>query len=139
VRTYSTRALPARYVWPTPAETVSGRPWQGEAYYARDTDAALSTEKRLKLAAIYAAWSVPDAAAELLLAHRESLSGTIDIDKALDVLARQAQSDRGTRLGYQAYMKSFEADSPSFYRREGDISLGERLAAAWHAFRKPRG
>ena len=26
VRTYSTRALPARYVWPTPAETVTGRP-----------------------------------------------------------------------------------------------------------------
>ena len=36
VRTYSSRALPARYVWPTPAETVAGRPWQGEAYYARD-------------------------------------------------------------------------------------------------------
>ena len=31
VRTYSTRALPARYVWPTPAETLSGRPFQGEA------------------------------------------------------------------------------------------------------------
>ena len=36
VRNYSTRALPARYVWPTPAETFSGRPFQGEAYYALD-------------------------------------------------------------------------------------------------------
>ena len=34
VRNYSSRALPARYVWPTPAETLSGRPFQGEAYYA---------------------------------------------------------------------------------------------------------
>ena len=36
VRNFSSRALPARYIWPTPAETVSGRPFQGEAYYARD-------------------------------------------------------------------------------------------------------
>jgi hypothetical protein len=138
VRTYSTRALPARYVWPTPAETVTGRPWQGEAYYARDVDAALSAEKRAKLAAIFAMWSVPDAAAELLLAQRASLSTLLDVDKALDLLALQAQSDRGTRLGYQAYMKSFESDAPSFYRREGNITLGERLSAAWQAFRKPR-
>ena len=138
VRTYSTRALPARYVWPTPAETVTGRPWQGEAYYARDIDAPLSDTKRAKLAAIFSAWSVPDAAAELLLAERPSLSRLLDVDKALDLLALQAQSDRGTRLGYQAYMKSFEADAPSFYRREGDITLGERLGAAWKAFRKPR-
>ena len=138
VRTYSSRALPARYVWPTPAETVTGRPWQGEAYYARDVDAALSAEKRAKLAAIFSMWSVPDAAAELLLAQRASLSTLLDVDKALDLLALQAQSERGTRLGYQAYMKSFESDSPSFYRREGNITLGERLGAAWQAFRKPR-
>jgi hypothetical protein len=139
VRTYSTRALPARYVWPTPAETVTGRPWQGEAYYARDIDApGLDAAQRAKLAAIYAAWSVPDAAAELLLEHRDSLSTVIDVDKALDLLALQAQSDRGTRLGYQAYMRTFEADHPSFYRREGNIGLTERLGAAWRAFRKPR-
>jgi len=138
VRTYSTRALPARYVWPTPAETVTGRPWQGEAYYARDIDADLSAGKRTKLAAIYAAWSVPDAAAELLQAQRASLAKVIDVDKALDLLALQTQSDRGTRLGYQAYMRSFEADAPSFYRREGNIGLGERLGAAWRAFKRPR-
>jgi hypothetical protein len=139
VRTYSSRALPARYVWPTPAETVTGRPWQGEAYYARDIDTSnLTAAKRAKLAAIFSAWSVPDAAAELLLAQRDSLSTIIDVDKALDLLALQAQSDRGTRLGYQAYMRTFEADHPSFYRREGNISLAERLAAAWRAFRKPR-
>ena len=63
VRTFSSRALPARYVWPTPAETVSGRPFQGEAYYARDllgprrTEWAgrLSAEKIAKLAAVFSA------------------------------------------------------------------------------------
>jgi hypothetical protein len=139
VRTYSSRALPARYAWPTPAETVSGRPWQGEAYYARDIDApGLDAAKRAKLAAIYSAWSVPDMAAELLLAQRASLSTVIDVDKGLDLLALQTQEDRGTRLGYQAYMRSFEDDAPSFYRPEGNITLRERLDAAWRAFRKPR-
>jgi Methyltransferase FkbM domain len=139
VRTYSSRALPARYVWPTPAETVTGRPWQGEAYYARDIDTpGLAPAKRAKLAAIFSAWSVPDAAAELLLAQRDSVSKVIDVDKGLDLLALQAQEDRGTRLGYQAYMRTFESDAPSFYRREGSISLRERLEAAWRAFKRPR-
>ena len=38
----------------------------------------------------------------------------------------------------EAYMRSFEEDAPSFYRPEGNISLRERLDAAWRAFRKPR-
>ncbi len=139
VRTYSSRALPARYIWPTPAETLTGRPFQGEAYYARDIDASgLDAAKRAKLAAIYSAWSVPDMAAELLLAERQSLATIVDVDKGLDLLALQAQSDRGTRLGYQAYMRTFESDAPSFYRREGNIGLADRLDAAWRAFKKPR-
>ncbi len=64
VRNYSSRALPARYIWPTPAETHSGRPFQGEAYYALDLMgpngtsrlASLSGEKIAKLAAILSAW-----------------------------------------------------------------------------------
>ena len=141
VRTYSSRALPARYVWPTPAETVSGRPFQGEAYYAPDIDAAgLAPGKLAKLAAIYSLWGVPDMAAELLLARREALSKLIDIDRGLDLLAQQSQASDGgaRRLAYQAYIRRFEADPPSFYRREGNIGLGERLAAAWAAFRRPR-
>ena len=138
VRTYSSRALPARYVWPTPAETLSGRPFQGEAYYARDIDMpGLDTTKRAKLAAIFSAWGVPDLAAETLLTHRQSLSDMLDIDRGLDLLAAQAQPEPSSRLDYRAYMRSFEADCPSFYRREGNIGLGERLAAAWRAFRAP--
>jgi hypothetical protein len=139
VRNYSSRALPARYVWPAPAETVSGRPFQGEAYYARDIDTALSNEKLAKLAAILSAWNVPDVAAELLLAKRESLASMFDVDKGLNLLAAQAQPDRAQKLDYQAYIRSFEADDPSFYRPEGYVSLRERLSAAWRAFRRPRG
>ena len=139
VRNYSSRALPSRYVWPTPAETLFGRPFQGEAYYAPDFAAVdLAADKLMKLAAIYAAWDVPDMAAELFLARRKALTGAIDVDRALDLLAAQAQPGRGRKHGYRGYMARFEADDPRFYRREGDYTLGERIAAAWTAFRWPR-
>jgi hypothetical protein len=139
VRNYSSRALPARYVWPTPAETLSGRPFQGEAYYARDiATQGLSPQKQAKLAAIFALWELPDLAAELLLARRSELAPLLNVDKGLDLLARQAQSSQGGKLDYRAYMQRFEEDSEEFYRREGHVSLGERLAAAWRAYKNPR-
>jgi hypothetical protein len=146
VRNFSARALPARYVWPTPAETVSGRPFQGEAYYARDVlaphraaaNAALGTEKLAKLAAVLAAWDVPDAAAELLLQRRQDFESLFDVDAGLDLLAAQAQQGRRHPLSYRAYMQSFEADLPSFYRPEGPIPLWERLKSAWRGYWHPR-
>ena len=139
VRNYSSRALPARYVWPTPAETVSGRPFQGEAYYARDVDTpGLGAAKRAKLAAIFSLWDVPDLAAELLLAQRAALAPLFDVDRGLDLLAAQQQPGRSRKLGYKAYLASFDADDRWFYRPEGNIGLGERLAAAWQAFKRPR-
>jgi hypothetical protein len=138
VRNYSSRALPGRYVWPTPAETLFGRPFQGEAWYARDFEgAALDPAKLLKLAAIYSAIGVPDMAAELLLKRGDELDD-FDIDRALDLLAAQAQPERARKLDYHGYMQGFEADAPRFYRREGDYTWTERFAAAWSAFRKPR-
>jgi hypothetical protein len=138
VRTYSSRALPGRYVWPTPAETLFGRPFQGEAWYARDFESAnLDRAKLLKLAAIYAAVEVPDMAAELLARRRGELAG-LDIERGLDLLAAQAQPDRARKLDYRQYMRGFEADAAHFYRREGNYSWGERFKAAWAAFRHPR-
>jgi hypothetical protein len=134
VRTYSSRALPARYVWPTPAETVSGRPFQGDAFYARDVDADLPADKLAKLAAIFSLWNVPDLAAELLTKRAELST----LRQGLDLLAAQAQPDRRRKLGYTAYLKTFEEDAQWFYRPEGDIALTERLGAAWRAFLKPR-
>jgi hypothetical protein len=142
VRTYSSRALPARYVWPTPAETLSGRPFQGEAYYARDLLAdgreTASVEKLGKLMAIFSAWGVPDVAAELLQARREAAASVLDVDRGLDLLAAQVQADRIRKLDYRGHIREFEADVPSFYRREGNYTLGERLGAAWRGFRHPR-
>jgi methyltransferase FkbM-like protein len=138
VRTYSSRALPGRYVWPTPAETLFGRPFQGEAWYARDFEgAALDRAKLLKLAAIYAAVEVPDMAAELLAKRRSELNG-FDIERGLDLLAAQAQPDSARKLDYRQYMRGFEADAAHFYRREGNYTWSERLKAAWEAFLKPR-
>ncbi len=138
VRNYSSRALPGRYVWPTPAETLFGRPFQGEAWYARDFEGlAFDRAKLLKLAAIYAAIEVPDMAAELLAKRRAELKG-FDIERGLDLLAAQAQPDGARKLGYRQYMQGFEADAPHFYRREGNYTLAERLKAAWSAFRQPR-
>ena len=140
VRTYSSRALPARYVWPTPAETVSGRPWQGEAYYARDVGTkGLSAAQQAKLAAIFSLWEVPDLAAELVSRERATLASLFDVDKGLDLLAAQVQPQRSQKLSYKEYIAAFEADASWFYRREGNVGLFERLAAAWHAFRSPRG
>lgn len=146
VRNYSSRALPSRYIWPTPAETHSGRPFQGEAYYAIDllgpTGAerltALSHEKIAKLAAILSAWEVPDAAAELLLALKDRTSKAIDVERGLDLLAAQAQDGSPRPLGYRAYMERFESDPADFYRPEGPIPLRERLAAAWRGWWHPR-
>lgn len=140
VRNYSSRALPARYVWPTPAETVSGRPWQGEAYYARDIGTkGLSAIQKAKLAAIFSLWDVPDLSAELLTRERAALAPLFDVDKGLDLLAIQVQPQRSRKLSYKEYIAAFEADASWFYRREGNIGLIERLAAAWRAFRSPRG
>ncbi|HEY6980170.1 hypothetical protein [Reyranella sp.] len=144
VRHYSTRALPGRYIWPTPAETEFGRPFMGEAYYALDPAAGhggrrtLDAGKLAKLAAIFSLWNVPDAAAELLLAKRATFEPLFVVDRALDDLAAQAQPDRMRPRSYAAYLAEFEKDLPSFYRREGAIGIGERLWAAWRAFRHPR-
>lgn len=146
VRNFSVRALPARYIWPTPAETVSGRPFQGEAYYARDVlaphravaGAALGVEKLAKLAAVFSAWQVPDAAAELVLARRTEFASLFDIDAGLDLLAAQTQPQRRRPLPYREYMATFEADAPGFYRPEGPVPTWERLKSAWRGYWFPR-
>lgn len=149
-RAYSMRSLPSRFAITMPAQTVSGRIFQAEAFYARDIvdekfkpiAAAMSTEKIAKLAAIYSAWEQPDAAAEILLAYRERLSELFDVDKALDILAAQTQyadgeKDEAEILSYRDYMKVFESDPPEFYpppwRETPKPTLGQRLHAAWRA------
>lgn len=150
VRTYSMSALPSPFAITAPAQTRTGRPFQAEAYYARDpvgpdwSDIAqrLTVDKLVKLAAIFSLWNQPDSAAELLLHFRGKLEKALDVDAALDLLARQAQPDVEQPLSYADYIKEYEADSPAFYPPvppppPPPPTLSERIRAALRAFAEP--
>jgi methyltransferase FkbM-like protein len=125
VRRYSHRALPSKYTWHNPSQTITGRPLQGDAIYLRDVCAEsgapfaerLDTAKLLKLAAIASLAETPDTAGEILLRFRDRLELAIDVARALDLLAGQAQSRLGLAppMRYQEYIDAFEADAPFFY------------------------
>src|SRR6202007_1302091 len=97
--------------------TEMGRVHQGDAMYARDLGSGLydefakglTGEKVLNLAAIFAAFDLPDCAAEVALKFRSVLAPVCDVDKVLDLLAAQAQR-RGTGRagGYRELMEDFE-------------------------------
>lgn len=154
VRTYAMAALPSPFAITSPAQTVTGRPFQAEAFYARDPAGQdwrqfgenLSAEKMAKLAAIFSIWQQPDAAAELLLEYREKLAAGFDVQTGLELLAQQAQEQAEAPLSYAEYIAAFEADAPSFYPPPSDPpppppppprTLGRRLRAALQSFLNP--
>jgi len=148
VRTYAMATLPSRFAITAPAQTVSGRPVQAEAFYARDPagaewlnyGAAMRPEKMAKLAAIFSLWGQPDAAAELLVRYRSKLAELFDVDVGLELLAGQTQSREDKALSYADYIAAFEAGAPSFYPPAGDIpprTAERRVKAALSAFRNP--
>jgi len=123
VRTYAMSALPSPFAITAPAQTITGRPFQAEAFYARDPAGldwrhvgdAMSAEKMAKLAAIFSVWGQPDAAAELLITYRRKLSTMFDVDVGLELLAGQAQHGDASALSYKDYIAEFEASAPRFY------------------------
>ena len=129
-RRYSVGDLPARYTSGIPAETESGRIYQGDAIYIRDLAqpdwarlaAAASSDSLAKLAAIFAAYGLPDCAAEIMVKFRDRLGSRFQLDQALDLLAAQTQGYAADALNYRNYMARFEADDPFFY-------LSEKVAA----------
>jgi hypothetical protein len=137
MRPYSLAALPARYRLPRPAESVSGRPYQGDALYVRDfgdsAEAAgrdLSLAKMAKLAAIYAAFGLYDCAAEVILTHRDRLAALVNPDHLLDLLCAEAQGDEEPKLSYAAYIAAFERDDDRFYpRRETASESGVKASS----------
>jgi hypothetical protein len=148
VRTYSMAPLPAPFAITAPAQTVSGRPVQGEAYYARDPAGldwrdhgeAMRPEKMAKLAAIFSAWGQPDAAAELLQEYRGKLATVFKVDIGLELLAGEAQNRQQRARPYADYIADFEAGNASFYPRPGTIpprTASRRLKAALAAFKNP--
>lgn len=137
-RTYSRKALPARFCYAMPAQTVSGRIFQAEAFYARDPvrrgAMAWNAEKLAKLAAIYSIWNQPDGAAEILVRFRNELSPLFDVDRGLDLLAEQTQAGEAKPLSYRDYTASFEADETRFFPQPPPPpNLMQRLRAAWVA------
>ncbi len=146
-RSYSMRALPAPFFYDMPAQTVTGRLYQAEAFYARDLAspdwstlaAAMSSEKLAKLAAIFSIWNQPDSAAEVLVTFRERLRPLFDVDRALDLLAIQAQPEERRPLSYRDYMALFAIDSPRFYSPPlmPHPTFVKRLATTWRAFFDP--
>lgn len=118
-RKYSADAMPNRYEYDIPAQSVSGRPYQGDALYLRDAIGlegqpelpALSPAKLLKLAALFECFCLADFAAELLLRHGNDLG--LDLPAALDQLALSFRNDG---VGYEEHMRRFREDPSRFYR-----------------------
>lgn len=151
VRTYAMSALPSPFAITAPAQSVTGRPFQAEAFYARDPAgpdwpglaAAMRPEKLAKLAAIFSVWNQPDAAAEILLDFRNKLTDVFDIDVGIELLAGQAQAQTGAAaaIPYRDYITAFEAGAPGFYPPPWLPQLPPtargRLGAAFKAFLDP--
>lgn len=123
MRRYSAAALPAPFEWDGPAQTLFGRPYQGDAVYLRDPMAAgtfgaaicpaLPLGKLLKLACLFECFGLPDHAAELVKSHAESLRSIYTPESLLDILAKEVDPSVES---YSEYIVKFSADPTSFYR-----------------------
>jgi hypothetical protein len=123
MRRYSVAALPAPFEWDGPAQTIFGRPYQGDAVYLRDPLAAgtwgspqcptLSTQKLLKLACLFECFGLPDHAAELILANMQSLLTGCNPKAMLDILAKEVDP---SVKNYSKYIEKFRLDPTTFYR-----------------------
>lgn len=117
VRRYASSALPQPYVNSFPAQTIRGRPLQGDALYLRDLGwtipqhEGLDEAKIIKLAALFTLFNLQDQAAEVLIHHRERLAPVLNVEHCLDLLTAELGFDGG----YAAYMDRFDADDPMFY------------------------
>jgi Methyltransferase FkbM domain len=116
-RLYSMAALPQRYELPFPAQSVRGRPLQGDALYLRDLGDPSAThpfpltrQKVLKLAALFDIFDKPDHAAEVLITHKDLIG---NVDALLDWLADHGEIQIAG--GYKAYAAEFSKDSDAFY------------------------
>lgn len=151
VRNYAMSALPSPFAITAPAQTVTGRPFQAEAFYARDPagsdwaelSSSMGPEKFAKLAAIFSVWEQPDSAAELLLQFRGKLRSMFDVDLGLELLAGQAQAQTGAKaaVSYKDYIAKFEVGAAGFFPPlwvpEKPPTARQRFAAAFNALLAP--
>jgi hypothetical protein len=126
VRTYASAALPQPYVMPHPAQSIRGRPLQGDALYVRDfglkipqSDAeAVSDEKLAKTAILFAMFDLPAEAVEHVQRFRQRLSALFDVDHVIELLTQESQADERTRWTYAEYMAAFDRGDPFFFNRQ---------------------
>jgi FkbM family methyltransferase len=121
-RHYSLAALPSRYLLPIPAQSESGRIFQGDAIYARDLGGAdatlvaeLGAQKLLNLLCVFAVFELPDCAAEIALRHASLLEPHYDVTRILDLLATQAQGETASPLTYSDLIARYESGDPMFF------------------------
>lgn len=123
VRRYSLASLPSKYVFDFPAQTEFGRPLQGDALYARDLGnpeyeefaGTLRPVKLLNLVCLFAAFNLPDCAAEIASRFRHRLSPLCDVDRVLELLTQQAQGAVDKPLSYREYLDKFEKQDRIFF------------------------
>ena len=123
MRRYSVAALPAPFEWDGPAQTLFGRPLQGDALYLRDPMASgtrgaapcppLTSRKLLKLACLFECFGLPDHAAELIQANAQSLLTLCNPWELLNIVAKEVDPSVGS---YSEYIEKFRSDPESFYR-----------------------
>lgn len=133
IRRYSSSALPYPYEYDLPAQTLGGRPFQGDAFYVRDLGvpemadhaAGLSAEKIAKVAAIFAIGGLHDQAAETLTHFAARLAEVMEVEPVLELLAGQVQKGQVSPLSYRDYLAAFERDDALFYpyRRGGRAAV----------------
>ena len=126
VRTYSSAALPQPYEMPHPAQTIKGRPLQGDALYLRDFGLglpegeadAVSDQKLAKTAALFAMFDLPAEGVEHLLRFKPRLSRLFDVDHAVELLTQESQRDEKTDWTYADYVAAFDRNDPFFFNRQ---------------------
>jgi hypothetical protein len=112
---YSRRALPSRFLYGIPAQTVAGQVNWSQCLYLRDLVAAPSEWPPgaiRKLAGIHELHGLNDCAAELLLKYPAAFEPFIDPTKALDLLTRGWWPEANS---YAELMDAFANDLESFY------------------------
>jgi hypothetical protein len=123
IRRYSMRHLPAPFELDAVAQTLFGRPMQGDALYLRDpvsglsadTASSLSPAQILKLASLYDIFGSPDGAAQILQAFPGQIRDAfpdLEVTTLLDLLVPEVY---GTRYTYVEYLKKFTVDPRGFY------------------------
>jgi hypothetical protein len=122
-RRYSVAALPSKFQYLFPAQSKTGRVWQGDALYLRDAAnpeyaqdvAGWSVGRLAKLCCLFEFSRLPDCAAEIVVSFRSRFEPYIDVGGALDDLASH---ELKKRTSYDEYLARFRRDDPVFYKRQ---------------------